>query len=82
MLGQSALVEHLWLAGRGEHEGRQRGNCTGSNLEGSSVFALKFGTEEFALGGRLEVVVVSKGAVVGEGDAAALLGVVVVPRGV
>lgn len=53
----------------------------GSDLQRSSVFALQFGTEQFAFCGRLEVVVVADGSIVGEGDAATLLGVVVISAG-
>lgn len=49
-----------------------------TDLEWSTVFALEFGTEELAISGRFEVVVVSKSSVVGEGNASALFRIVVV----
>lgn len=69
------------MAGKREVDEKER-DCTGSDFKRSSVFALKLGTEELALGRGLEVVVVAEGAVVGEGDAATLLRVVVVSKGI
>ena len=51
---------------------------TGSNLKGSSILALQFGTEELTFGSRLEIVIVSKSSIVGESNTATLLSVIVI----